>query len=317
METYFSNFIGIDVSKDSICVFSSETSRHFEVPNDPEIMRDFFSQFPASKSLAIIENTGGYENKCLKVLDDLDITIHRTDNNAAKHFFLSLGRKAKTDKIDAKSLAMYGNERHQRLRTFKRPTEKQEEIRALTLYLENLKDERVKEKNRLKSPGLEAIHQFVANTLKIMDENIANIEKKLDELIEQDPETVRKLDLLTQYKGIGKTSAIKLLAFLPELGQIKKNAIVALSGLAPYANDSGTQNGYRTTKVGGRKKVKRALFMAALSTVRFNQDIAAFYNELIKRGKSKRVALTASMRKMIVQLNAILRNNRIRNQKDS
>jgi transposase len=310
MDNLFSKFIGIDVSKESIHIFSTETSSWYEITNAKPKMSEFFTKFDSSKSLVILENTGGYERECMRVLKDLDFKIHRTDNVAAKHYFLSLGNKAKTDKIDAKSLAMYGEERHKKLKTFVHLNEKQEEIRALTLYLENLKNERVKEKNRLKSPGCESIRDIVQNTLNLMNNNIADIEKKLTALVKEDDETKAKLELMTSYKGIGETTAIKLLAFLPELGSISKNAVVSLSGLAPYANNSGKKKSNLSVKHGGRPNVRKALFMTAFSATRYDQNIAAFYQHLLKNGKPKMVALTACMRKIIVQLNAILRDRK-------
>jgi transposase len=128
-----------------------------------------------------------------------------------------------------------------------------------------MKDERAKEKNRLQSPGYEKIQYAIKQMIKDMNRSINNIEKRLDALIEQDAAMKQKIKLITKYKGVGKTTAIQLMAQLPELGKINRNSISALAGVAPYARGSGKNRGYRTTKDSGRPVVKRILFMAAMN----------------------------------------------------
>lgn len=117
-----------------------------------------------------------------------------------------------------------------------------------------------------------------------------------------------KVKLLTEYKGIGETTALELLTNLPELGKVKPRTIAALSGVAPYNSDSGQKVGYRSTKGKGRHQVKKALFISVLAAIKWNNEIKKYYDSLIERGKKKMVAIVACMRKMIIQLNAILRD---------
>ena len=190
---------------------------------------------------------------------------------------------------------------------YQSPTELSEKIRQLARYLGQLKTARVKEKNRLKSPGCNLIQDFVKKTLEHMDRRIDDLEKQLKELVDQDPDTKGRKELLCRYDGVGETTALQLLAHLPELGRVSRNAIAALSGTAPYDRESGNSIGYRSTKGSGRSIVKRTLFMACLSAVRHNKKLAAYFEAKKQTEKAKMKIMVAVMRKMVVQLNAILK----------
>lgn len=306
------NFIGIDVSKDTLDVFSTETSRHCKISNGNKAIRKLFSTFDVNNTFVVLENTGGYEKRCLNMLLRLGFRVHRTNNNLAKDFIKSLGKRGKTDKVDAIALATYGKERHEQLELYKPRTATQENIRQLALYLTALKLFRVQEKNRLKSPGCEDISSEVEKTLEVITDRISEVEKVINTIINSDKNYKEKVDLLCSYKGIGKSTAVQLISHLPELGTIQRRPIAALSGVAPFSNDSGKYIGYRSTKGGGRPVVKRTLFLAALSAIRFNDKIAEHYIKKQSEGKKKMVAITACMRKMVIHLNAIMRDGEIR-----
>lgn len=312
MKTAFSNFVGIDVSKDTLDVFSTETFKHCKISNGNKAIKSLFSDFNPDNTFVVLENTGGYERHCLRTLLRLGFKVHRTNNNKVKAYIKSLDKKGKTDKVDARYLAMYGEERHAKLDIYELPGENREKIRQLAKYVYELKVSRVQEKNRLKSPGCESIYDEVIETLDFFDSHIEKVEDKIDTLLKEDKETRKKIELICSYRGVGKNTAVQLIAHLPELGTVKRKTISALAGCAPYANQSGKREGYRTTKGGGRPIVKRVLFMAALSATRFNDDIAEYYLRKQSQGKRKMVAMVASMRKMIVQLNAIVRDGEIR-----
>jgi transposase len=305
-----SNFVGIDVAKEKIDIYSLPASSHKQIPNTAREIRKFFKRFIPSETLVILENTGGYENVCLTTLLDLGFQIHRTHNNNVRKYAESNGIKAKTDRIDAKVLAEYGEEKHKKLQLFEKSSETQEKIRALAIYLSALKAERGKEKTRLQSPGCKIISDSIQETISLMDDNIKKIEKQIDELINSDKELKKKINLLCEYKGVGKIVAIQLLATMPELGTLDRRAAAALAGVTPYSKQSGKKRGYTSTKIGGRQFVKKTLFMASLSAIRFNKEISFFFNRIVaakKRG-GKMIALVACMRKMIIHLNAILRD---------
>lgn len=311
MNNVFCNFIGIDVSKDSLDIFCISSSVHKKISNSNKAIKKFFSEIDPKNTFIVLENTGGYEKRCINILLDLGYTLHRTNNNQVKNYMKSFSKKGKTDRIDAIALARYGQERHKELEIYKLPSKEEESIRQMAKYLSDLKIRRAEEKNRLKSPGCDSIYDRIRMTISFLNDQIKEIEKNIDELINKSEEMKRKVSLLCQYKGVGKTTAIQLIAHLPELGNAKKQSIAALAGVAPYANDSGSKSGYRTTKGGGRSLVKKALFLVALSAIRFNDEISTFFQMKREQGKRKMVAITACMRKIIVCLNAILRDGYI------
>lgn len=303
----YTNFIGIDVAKEKIDVFFDATSKHIELPNKKANVKKAFEKVNHKDSFVVLENTGGYENTCVDTLCDMGFTIHKTNNHNVKSYIRSLGKKAKTDTIDAKALAKYGKERHEDLREYEKPSDVEREIKELALYLDELKRLRAAQKNRIKSRGCTKITDKIQDTIDFLNELVVNIETEIDELSQKDKKVSKKVDLMSEYKGVGKTTAVQLLSILPELGRVTKKEIAALAGVAPYARDSGTMKGYRTTKGGGRCAAKKCLFVACWSATRYNPRISKFYNKLIKRGKKKIVAMVACMRKMVIHLNAILR----------
>ncbi|MDR0553164.1 MAG: transposase [Holosporales bacterium] len=308
----FENFIGIDVAKKKIDVFCSATDKYTVVENAKEDIKRFFQMFKAEETLVVMENSGGYESTCIDTLLDCGFTIHRANNNMTKSYITSFGQKAKTDKIDARGLSDYGRDRCHLLEAYKPPSLVQEKIRELALYLAALKADRAKNKNRLQSPGLRLIKDNVQQTLESMDKNILDIQKEIEELIAGQEDLKKKLELMCQYKGVGKQTAINLLACLPELGEISGDAIAALAGLVPYAKESGQTKKYSSTRIGGRHFVRSTMFMASLSAIRYNRQLSDYYEHLLQMKKKKMVALVAVMRKMIVHLNAILRDGYVK-----
>jgi transposase len=314
MTQTFSNFIGIDVAKNKVDVFCLTTSVHRAIENNSQALQTFFGKMETKNTLVVLENTGGYENTCLSTLLDMGFALHRTNNNKVHGFVHSLGKKAKNDRIDAKTLALYGERDWQKenLKLWQKKDELEEKIRQLAAYLSELRATRAREKNRVQSPGCVLIRDSVKETLRLMDQNIQNVEKELDDLIDSHPDFKNRLELACGYKCIGKKTAIQLLAHLPELGKVNRQAIAALSGTAPYDRDSGQKRGYRSTRYGGRPIVKCVLYMASLSATRYNKKIADYYQRRIKTEKAKMKIVVAVMRKIIVQLNAILKVGYIR-----
>ncbi|MDR2781764.1 MAG: transposase [Holosporaceae bacterium] len=307
----FSNFIGIDVSKDKIDVFSSSDGKCFQIANDVKNISKVFKKNDNSNAYIVLENTGGYERKCLDTLIGLNFTIHRTDNRRAKNFMKSLKCDAKTDIVDAQKLSRYGRDRHKELSIYMQQTENQEKLRELSLYLHDLKKTRATERTRLQSPGCVSLKNFINQTIDGLNASISMVEAEIDRILKNDTKLQAKIELLCGYKGIAKTIAVKILAFMPELGTLDRREATALAGLAPIANDSGKKSGYRKTR-GGRPLVKQSMFLIALSACRSSGKIKTYYESLLARGKKKMVALTACMRKIVVQINAILRDGYIK-----
>ncbi len=303
----FKNFIGIDVAKDKVDIFNLGTNKHMTIANRTKNIETAFKKVEQAGSLVILENTGGYEKKCVKALTKMGFAIHKTENKSFKHYVESLGQKAKTDLLDSKALAQYGKERHEDLRLYNKTDETEEELKKLMTYLEELKRQRAAEKNRLQSPGYWGIEEIIEKSIEQRNKIIQEVENKIKELLKKSKKGNKKVESMIKYSGVSLTTAIKIMVYLPEIGTLKNKKVAALSGLVPYVRESGTKKGHMTTAGCGRPIVKRTLYMAALSAIRYNENISTFYNRLVKKGKRKMTALVACMRKMIIHLNAIVR----------
>lgn len=303
MSNNFLYFIGIDVAKDKVDVFSTQTSTHFTVKNSRKDIREALYHFDRENTLVILENTGGYENICISTLEKIGYKIHRANNNRVKSLIKARGINAKTDKLDAKGLALFGQFFHQELEIYQ-IDEHHQKVRETSFLIENVKKIRASLKNRLKSPNCEHVKHSLKRMIDFLNDEIEQLEKMAANEICQNPEMQATINLIKQYKGVGQDTARNLVAFLPELGKRSARSISSLAGLAPHPKDSGNTKKRRTT-LGGRPMVKKTLFMAILSASRYDKRLGDFYQKKLKEGKHKMVALTACMRKMLIDLNAI------------
>lgn len=295
-------FIGIDVSKYKLDIFNSKTGEFIEIDNTKAAIRKYIRALEMSEDLyIIIDLTGGYEALCVNEFYVKGYNIIRAEGRKVKAFARALGISAKTDKIDANILAQYGEKCFNTLRLYQ-PYNNQ--IKKLVMRLSDIKQLLQQEKNRLKAPdNMQIVTRSIKQLINIYEKEIAKLENEIEIIIENDEELRKKYKLLLEQKGIGKKVAYILLGLLPELGYLNRREIAALAGVAPFARDSGTINGYRRTGT-GRIDVKKALFIAALVAIKYDEKMNLFYTNLTSRGKKKMVAVTATMRKIIITLNA-------------
>ena len=295
-------FIGIDVSKYKLDIFNSKTGEFIEIDNTKAAIRKYIRALEMSEDLyIIIDLTGGYEALCVNEFYVKGYNIIRAEGRKVKAFARALGISAKTDKIDANILAQYGEKCFNTLRLYQ-PYNNQ--IKKLVMRLSDIKQLLQQEKNRLKAPdNMQIVTRSIKQLINIYEKEIAKLENEIEIIIENDEELRKKYKLLLEQKGIGKKVAYILLGLLPELGYLNRREIAALAGVAPFARDSGTINGYRRTGT-GRVDVKKALFIAALVAIKYDEKMNLFYTNLTSRGKKKMVAVTATMRKIIITLNA-------------
>ena len=295
-------FIGIDVSKYKLDIFNSKTGEFIEIDNTKAAIRKYIRALELSEDLyVIIDLTGGYEALCVNEFYVKGYNIIRAEGRKVKAFARALGISAKTDKIDANILAQYGEKCFNTLRLYQ-PYNNQ--IKKLVMRLSDIKQLLQQEKNRLKAPdNMQIVTRSIKQLINIYEKEIAKLENEIEIIIENDEELRKKYKLLLEQKGIGKKVAYILLGLLPELGYLNRREIAALAGVAPFARDSGTINGYRRTGT-GRVDVKKALFIAALVAIKYDEKMNSFYTNLTSRGKKKMVAVTATMRKIIITLNA-------------
>lgn len=303
----FNDFIGIDVSKDTLDI--SVSCKNISISNNKKSIDKFIKSLNADldNTMVVIDLTGGYEHLAVECFYNAGFNVHRAEGRKVKAFMRSLGKYAKTDKIDAKMLALYGEKLQENLTLFAPKERDYQKIKTLSSRLMDLKDMLQKEKNRLKAPNNDMIKKSCSRLIKLLEKEILSLEEEINLSIKSNENLSRKKEILLEQKGIGNVVSNTLLASLPELGEVNRRQITAISGLAPYANDSGKYSGYRKTK-GGRKEVKKALFMAALSAIKNDKKLKVFYEKLLANGKKKMVAITAVMRKIIVIINAKIKH---------
>lgn len=309
MELY-NHFIGMDIGKFSFVVALHGEKITKEYQNSAEGIKTFLKDYEETLPTAfcVVETTGGYEKTLLLALRANRYAVHRANTRKVKDFIRSYGRKAKTDSLDAKGLAHYGYDRHQQLDIYEPANKTDIELFILVMRKNDLVEILVAEKNRLKAPNNnEMVNQSCQKMIAMLSEEIKLIIDKMNELIESTPYLREKRKVLKTIPGIGDAISSELLVLLPELGTLDRRKIAGLVGLAPQANDSGKQRGYRRTGY-GRQGVKPKLFLAAMAARNSKSDLKIFYENLIGRGKRKMVALTALMRKILVIANAKVRD---------
>jgi transposase len=297
-------FVGIDVSKRELDVWVHNEEGSYEFHNDAEGIGELvrFMQHH-SPTVVVVEATGGYERRMVAEMVSAGMPVAVVNPTRVRDFARSLGQLAKTDRIDARVIAHYAS--------VVQPAPR-ERKGAAAEYLAALVERRrqiivmlTAEKNRLHTAPA-ATKASVQAHVAWLEAELASLEAGIDTCIQENGDWREKKALLCSMPGVGKITAATLVAELPELGQLNRQKIAALVGVAPFNRDSGKKRGKRRI-FGGRASVRRTLYMASLVATRFNPVIRRFYQRLLERGKGKKIALTACMRKMIVILNAMIR----------
>ena len=254
----------------------------------------------------LLEGSGGYERLIMRDLTEAGVTVIRVNPRQVRNFAKATGRLAKTDRIDAQMLAEYGCAIRKPVREL--PNEIQMVLQELMARREQLVQLRTAEISRLKQMLDEDTQSSVRRVLAILDKEIATIDQRLDERIRADADLVERGLVISSEPGVGPVVTRTLLIALPELGRASRQEIAALVGVAPMNRDSGQKRGQRAI-CGGRALVRRMLFMATLVAIRHNPRIKSFYDRLLSNGKRKMVAIVACMRKLLIILNAKLRDH--------
>jgi transposase len=301
-------FVGIDVSKSTWDVHVRPQSRRFSVATDEEgmaLMRQELSTLGAC--LIVVEATGGLERHLVAELIDAGLSVCVVNPRQVRDFARALGRLAKTDRIDAETLALFA-EKVQPRPMEKRP-EKQDELDALVTRRRQLVGLRTMELARQQQAHAKTARLSIAKLLKVLNRQIADLDKAIAKLIESDDDFRTRCQLLQTVPGVGVGTSATLVAELPELGRLNRQEIASLVGLAPFNCDSGEFRGQRRIR-GGRASVRTALYMAALTGKRCNALMQRFAERLERSGKPFKVVITACMRKLLVLLNQMIREGR-------
>ncbi len=305
-------FVGIDVSKAHLDVAVRPLGEQWQVDNTLEGISQLVEKVGQySPALIIMEATGGYEAASASALAVAGLAVAVINPRQARDFAKSLGRLAKTDRIDAAVLARFGEAVRPEPR--KLSDEQTVQLQALMVRRRQLLEMIVAEKNRV-ALSHAAVRQRVIEHIAWLENELSEIDTDLRDHLQTSPIWCEKDDLLRSVPGVGVVTSTTLLAELPELGLLNRKKIAALVGVAPYNCDSGNMHGKRAIW-GGRAAVRTALYMATLSATRYNSVIRAHYKHLKDEGKSSKVALVACMRKLLTILNAIIHSGDAWNEK--
>jgi transposase len=297
--------VGIDVAKDfvDVCVGPEGRSGRYAC-TARELGRLVRRLKRVQPTRVVLEATGGLERELVRRLDAAALPVVVANPRQVRRFAQALGLLAKTDQIDARVLALYGERVQPPVRAL--PDEKTRELSAWVTRRRQLKTLLVAEKNRAhRAPA--AVKRHVAKMIRVLEREGNAVDERIRGMIRADADRCALDQLLQSVPGVGPVVSGTLLAELPELGRLDRKRIAALAGLAPFNRDSGQLRGRRTI-FAGRAPVRTALYLAALVASRFNPELRDFYQRLLKTGKPKKVALVAVARKLLTILNAMARD---------
>ncbi len=299
--------LGIDVSKNSFDLFIHETSIH---KKSSMILTDIKQTIKWIKKqkpqLIVLEATGGYERTLVSELVQAKLPVAVINPRMIRDFAKSVGQLAKTDKIDAAIIAQYAATIKPEITRV--IDEKNKSLKDLVTRRKQLVYLRSIEKNHKEQAHDQIIIESINLTIETLSHQIEKIEQMISDNIHSDPDLKNKLEQLKTIPGIGDTTAAMLITNLPELGELNRRQIAALVGVAPRNRDSGQFRGKRMTG-GGRREVRKDLFMAMICAIRCNQKLKKFYQRLVDSGKPKMVALIAAMRKLLTIINSMFKNS--------
>lgn len=301
-------YVGIDVSKDRLDVHVRPGGQRMGLPRDEAgldaLCADLLTLAPR---LIVLEATGGYEITVAAALAAARLPVAVVNPRQVRAYAKAIGRLAKSDRLDAEVIALFAEQ----VRPEPRPIADAQMLALAELVARRrqLVDMIVAETNRRSRVRDPRLRTRLDRHIAWLRTEVEDVERDLDDAIRSSPAWRQAEELLTSVPGIGPTTARVLIADLPELGTVGRRSLAALVGVAPLNRDSGAFRGRRFTQ-GGRADVRRALYMAALTAIRRNPQIAALYGRLVAAGKPGKLALTACIRKLLTILNAIMRDQR-------
>ena len=304
--------VGVDTGKKQLDIYIRPVDDYFTVPNTKDGINKAIKRIKKHKpTRIIIEATGRLELAFACAVSKAKLPLVIANPFQVHQFALSTGKLAKTDKLDAKMIAHYGEALQPRLTRIK--PENIQKISDLLVRRAEILEMRTMEKNRL-SILPKHLQSDIKKHIAYLTKAMTKLEKELDTLIEKTSQWKRLMALLLSVKGIGKVLAYTLISELPELGQLNRKQIAALVGVAPMNKESGAYKGQRKVR-GGRHRIRTVLFMAMLSAVQSNTKFKRIYTRMVEAGKPKKVALVACMRKLMCILNTMVKNDTLWDEK--
>ena len=299
------HFVGMDVSKDTldVAVLSKRSIDQF-ANTKKGIAKLVRGMHPLNPKLIVVEATGGYEQALVLALFEAGLPVALVSPQRVRQYAKAKGLLAKTDKLDAHILADFG--KHIQPRLFVAKSEERQRLSGLVARRKQLNEMLQAEKHRLRTSSVE-VKNSLKRVIACLKTEMQELDAQIQVFMKTHEDFGEQEKLLRTAKSVGAVTAATLLADLPELGQLDRKQVAALVGVAPMNKDSGKKRGKRKTQ-GGRPDVRRALYMATLTGIRYNPVLQPQYEQLVKRGKEKKVAITACMRKLLTILNAMMRD---------
>jgi transposase len=298
---------GVDVAKDELeaCVMPGQ--HRLTVARDERgiaKLLDFFRSVGAQS--VIVEATGGYERIVTGACVEAGFDTCLVNPRQVRDFARGMGWLSKTDRLDARALALFGQ--HVQPRRLEKSSQKREELDQLVTRRRQLTSAQTAETNRREQTTSKLARKSIEAMLDTIRKQLMKVDAEITRLIQSDDSWRHTDQILKTVPGVGDVTSAALIAEMPELGRLNRQEIASLAGLAPFSRDSGRMHGQRAIW-GGRKSVRTALYMAALTATRCNPVIRAFALRLKQTGKRTKVVLTACMRKLLVILNTMLKTN--------
>lgn len=299
-------WVGIDVCQKYLDIYVRPQGKLFQETNDEIGISKLVQTLKKIKpELIVLEATGGMEIDAVIKLTEAGLAVAIINPRQARDFAKATGHLAKTDAIDAQVLAHFADAIRPEVRQISDESSRQ--LEDLVARRRQISDMITAEKNRRRGKT-NSVKASIDEHIEWLEEQLKEIESQIKEAVASNQDWKQKIDLLSSVPGIGEVVAVTLISSLPELGQISHKSISYLVGVAPLNKDSGKFRGKRRIW-GGRAKIRCVLYMATLVAVRFNPVIKTFYERLLQKGKLKKVALTACMHKLLIILNAMMKNN--------
>jgi transposase len=300
--------VGIDVSKRALDIFDDAIGAPERIANAPQAITEQVARWRCGNVFVVFEATGVYDRELTELLQQTGIRFARINPARVRDFARAAGRLAKTDAIDARMLAAFA--RTMVPAASQKPDPRRNALALLAKRRDQLVQMRAQEKNRRSEAQDRTMIECIVRHLDFLTGEIKAIEAQIKALIKATPQICEQARLIRSAPGIGPVACMQLIAQMPELGQVGPKQVAALAGLAPLNVDSGTYRGKRTIG-GGRKRVRDALYMAALNAVRRDGSFKTFYQKLRSAGKPAKLALIAVARKLLTTLNAMMRDRKI------
>ncbi len=304
----YQRYIGVDVAKASLEIDDSAAQIKPSVLNQPRAIVECIAKRidQPKETLVVCEGTGGYERQLVTAMQAAGVAVVVANPRQMRDFARGHGILEKSDPIDAAVIRRFGED-VRNLKLVTRKSDDQERHASMARRRKQLLDMINQERNRLLQTADETVAQLIRENLKTLKKQLKLVDQQLSEMVAKEAETSRAVKVLQSVPGVGAVTVSTLVCELPELGKLTRGEIAKLVGVAPLVHQSGRHQGQRSI-AGGRRNVRRVLYMATLVATRCNELIRRFYLRLVSKGKPKKVALVASMRKLLTILNDMVRN---------